>query len=319
MRLVVEIRSGPSAGRKIALEPGQSLSVGRTSRAGLVFADDKHMSGLHFVLLCDEQGGMLRDQNSSNGTFLNGARVGTAPLHDGDTLTAGSTIFLLRFMDDRAALEALSPAAVAEVSAETPQAKLLAMLREQFQPLYALLDAAHEPDVLKVLVESKEEYLSLYQGPQGAQLTHFAPYLVRLPKQSPLLEIVVEKGWGKSWGVYLTCGAALPVLREHLRRFLMVTLPDGKQVYFRFYDPRVLRVFLPTCTADEINQFFGPIQRFLMEDEKPDKLLQFTNAGRGAEKKEVDLSPQRQDDKQPPVMDTRTIAWPGPPTPGESR
>ena len=68
-------------------------------------------------------------------------------------------------------------------------------------------------------------------------------------------------------------------MRRHLRHFLEVQLPDGKQVYFRFYDPRVLRVFLPTCTADEINQFFGPIKQYLMEDEKPDKLLQFQQHG----------------------------------------
>jgi len=39
----------------------------------------------------------------------------------------------------------------------------------------------------------------------------------------------------------------------------------GKDMYFRFYDPRVLRVFLPTCTPEELSDFFGPIAGFLIE------------------------------------------------------
>ena len=31
--------------------------------------------------------------------------------------------------------------------------------------------------------------------------------------------------------------------RGHLRKFLISKLPDGRQVYFRYYDPRVLRTY----------------------------------------------------------------------------
>ena len=37
---------------------------------------------------------------------------------------------------------------------------------------------------------------------------------------------------------------------------------------FRFYDPRVLRKFLPTCNADELQTFFGKVETFFAEDEK---------------------------------------------------
>jgi hypothetical protein len=47
----------------------------------------------------------------------------------------------------------------------------------------------------------------------------------------------------------------------------MAQLPDGKIVYFRFYDPRVLRAYLTTCTDDEIRTFFGPVHRLVMEEE----------------------------------------------------
>jgi Domain of unknown function (DUF4123)/FHA domain len=263
------------------------------------------MSAVHFAVACDDKGCMLRDLDSTNGTWVNGARVTTALLANGDTVAAGETTFSVQIIAEQA--EAAAPVA----AAPTPQEKLLAMLRGEFQLLYAVLDAAREPEVLKVLVESKEDCRSLYEGAQGAQLAHFAPYLVRLPKESPLLETLVEKGWGNSWGVYLTCASELQEVRQHLRRFLEAQLPEGKQVYFRFYDPRVLRVFLPTCTADEIKQFFGPIRQYLMEDEKPDKLLQFARTDKGAEAKVVDLSPPagREDKRPASSPGAPTLTW----------
>ena len=56
------------------------------------------------------------------------------------------------------------------------------MLRNDCQPLYAVLDAARDIKILAVLMESKEEHQSLYEGVQGAQLSQVAPYLVRLTK-----------------------------------------------------------------------------------------------------------------------------------------
>jgi hypothetical protein len=43
----------------------------------------------------------------------------------------------------------------------------------------------------------------------------------------------------------------------------------------RFYDPRVLRLHIPTCTPEESTDLFGPISRFVMEGEDLDNPLQF--------------------------------------------
>ena len=57
-------------------------------------------------------------------------------------------------------------------------------------------------------------------------------------------------------------------LRSHLRRFLIVLDEDtGKKLYFRFYDPRVLRAFLPTCSKIQVADMFGEIGMFLLEGE----------------------------------------------------
>jgi hypothetical protein len=64
-------------------------------------------------------------------------------------------------------------------------------------------------------------------------------------------------------------------VRKHLRRLLMVKLDDGgRRLYFRFYDPRVLRAFLPTCSVRQDEEMFGDrdIHSFLVEGEQGEAL-----------------------------------------------
>jgi hypothetical protein len=49
----------------------------------------------------------------------------------------------------------------------------------------------------------------------------------------------------------------------------MVKTEEGEELYFRFYDPRVLRIFLPTCDREQLKDFFGPVDYYLCEDEDP--------------------------------------------------
>jgi hypothetical protein len=105
-----------------------------------------------------------------------------------------------------------------------------------------------------------------------------------------LLQTLVDKAWSNNWGVFLTSDASLKDLRAHFRNFLMVKLPDGKQVYFRFYDPKVLRLFLPTCLPKETDEFFGPTKQFLSESDDPNLGLQFVRGAKGVMKKELQLA-----------------------------
>jgi hypothetical protein len=362
MRLLLEIRSGPNAGTQIPLTPGQPLHIGRNPKAEHPFPNDPRMSGFHCAFECDARGCRLRDLDSSNGTFLNGARIKEASLANGDEIRAGNTILVFRIVAQESLAQtppqqkpagppltpvsdappsphllftdtspaapkssAMWPAAPpasapsplhgglpsfparapqldlppvasdssgSRIPAQVPrQPRLQDLLRKDFQPLYALLDASREPSVLKVILESKEEHQSLYEGPQGAQLAHFAPYLIRIPPKSALLDTLVNQAWSKSWGVFLTSDKPLKDLRTHFRHFLTVKLPDGEQVYFRYYDPRVLRLFLPTCLPEETTQFFGPVKQFLVEAEDPNLALHFLPGPKGSQKKELHLAP----------------------------
>lgn len=159
------------------------------------------------------------------------------------------------------------------------QARLVEILTTQPHPLFALLDGARDPRIRDHVKSCGEPFCSLYDGDE---LADFAPHLVRL-ERSGLLALLAKEGWGQSWGIYLSSLSSLDELREHFRRFLVVDAEEGRKYYFRFYDPRVLRLFLPTCVGEETRQFFGPVNRFLLEAETPELLLQYSASENGSQ------------------------------------
>ena len=144
--------------------------------------------------------------------------------------------------------------------------------------VYAILDGASVSDLCPLLWEYEPEHVCLYRGELEPDMAAVAPYLVKLEYGKPFTRTVVEKGWGKHWGVFATTPADIDLrtLRKHFRRFLMVYGPEDKLLYFRYYDPRVLRVYLPTCNAEEIKTVFGPISCYILEDEEPSVLLRLS-------------------------------------------
>ncbi|NTX39026.1 DUF4123 domain-containing protein [Myxococcus sp. CA033] len=140
---------------------------------------------------------------------------------------------------------------------------------------YALLDAARESRVYS-LIRWEPAASCLYEGRIPAELAEVAPYLVRLRPDAPLLGELIGTGWGRAWGLYVEAPVAPELLRRHFRRFLKVQDERGKRLYFRYYDPRVLRTYLPTCNAEELQFVFGPVRSFLMEDEEGSSLLRFS-------------------------------------------
>jgi hypothetical protein len=102
-----------------------------------------------------------------------------------------------------------------------------------------------------------------------------APYLIPIPLDSQYLESWTDH-WGKNVGIFLTSSATPDRLLRHLREIFVVKDEGGQEYFFRFYDPRVLRVFLPTCTLQEAKEFFGPIGVILSEAEAAEAILKFS-------------------------------------------
>lgn len=132
---------------------------------------------------------------------------------------------------------------------------------------FILLDAARMNEAMEEAKKLNPSHESLYKAKEDELLQSVAPYLFRFQNQGEFNDYFLENGWGDGWGVLLSSKASFEELHKHFRRFLMVKTEDGVELYFRFYDPRVLRVFLPTCDIKQLEEFFGPVQFFLVEDE----------------------------------------------------
>lgn len=95
--MILEVVSGPEAGRKVRLAAGQELRVGRTEWADFAVALDERMSSVHFALYAEPGACFVEDLGSSNGTALGGRPVADRTrLADGDEIAAGDTRFVVR-------------------------------------------------------------------------------------------------------------------------------------------------------------------------------------------------------------------------------
>lgn len=81
------------------------------------------------------------------------------------------------------------------------------------------------------------------------------------------LETLLMKGWGQSIGYFIGSRAEPAELLTHLRKFLFVDLPGKeRRAYFRFYDPRVMRAYLPTCTPEQLDDWLREhLEWFVLE------------------------------------------------------
>jgi len=149
------------------------------------------------------------------------------------------------------------------------------LFAEQGLLVFAVLDGASISDLLDKFDELHPEHQCLRRGELKPDLAEVAPYLVRLEEGTPFTTWVLEQGWGKHWGIFALAPVELRDMRRHFRTLTMVYNPDGKLLLFRFYDPRVLRVFLPTCNEQELKAVFGPVAGYWLEDEDPGTLLRF--------------------------------------------
>jgi len=143
--------------------------------------------------------------------------------------------------------------------------------------VFCILDAARMGfNNIEVAKDLNPAHKSLYSGGLSVALATVAPYLFACQESEQFVRWLYDSGFGSSWGVFFYSQASTNEIYRHLRKYLLVQTEAGKELYFRFYDPRVLKVFLPTCNKAQLNEFFGPIKCFALEDEDPKQAIVFS-------------------------------------------
>lgn len=156
--------------------------------------------------------------------------------------------------------------------------------------VWMILDGARDQRIFSAVDRTYQDKSCLYAGDLPWQMQMTAPYLVQMEKEDRFTRYFIDNGWGNSWGIYFRSETSLRNLRNHLRGFLRVRDEAGRRLIFRYYDPRVLRIYLPTCNSEELRTIFGPIDQFLMEGEDPATVLEFTFDGRSLQQRAILLT-----------------------------
>lgn len=149
--------------------------------------------------------------------------------------------------------------------------------------LYAVVDAAKD---YRLAIASRDilgEPLRPLFKKAPTFMDRVGPYVARIQCTNRYPEYM--RLWadrlGDNAGFFFLTSAWPKSVRDHLRKLFKVYDEEGHMYYFRFYDPRVLRAYLPTCTAKECREFFGPIRSLHVEAEDPGVMLRYT-AGKAA-------------------------------------
>ncbi len=150
-------------------------------------------------------------------------------------------------------------------SREVPQAVLRQLAAAG--SLYAVVDSCNAPMVpRKVMEMGPLRAVSLYRGTAEEQYWNVAPYLLAVDE--PLLDWILSEETKAAWGIFIGCRSDIETVRHHLRHFLKVRAPEKEVWNFRFYDPRVLKPFLGSCSTEDLRLFFGPVAAFGIVDPK---------------------------------------------------
>src|SRR5882724_5898916 len=103
MRITLTVVDGPHKGQQFTFSGHDTFLVGRSRRAHFQLpAKDKYFSRVHFLIEVNPPRCRIMDMGSRNGTHLNGKKVDTSDLNDGDQIRAGHTILRVAFENAQA-------------------------------------------------------------------------------------------------------------------------------------------------------------------------------------------------------------------------
>jgi len=110
--------------------------------------------------------------------------------------------------------------------------------------VYAVLDAMRDSRIQAFLDASGERYQALDPS------ARVQVYVVAPAPQGRLLDVLIKDGWGHGWGFFCVSSFAMEEICAHLRNYMLLYTGAGRPLTFRFWDPRVLRVFAPALPPE---------------------------------------------------------------------
>jgi hypothetical protein len=147
--------------------------------------------------------------------------------------------------------------------------------------VFSILDGASIDGLPQKLSSSGVSHACLFGGVLDPELEAVMPFLLEMSATAALAQDIVKTGWMANWGVFMAAPKSVTFrdMRQHFRPHLRVRGPMGQMMFFRYYDPRVLRSVLPTFDASQRAAFFGPVDTFFVAAGVADRMIRFDRGG----------------------------------------
>ena len=130
---------------------------------------------------------------------------------------------------------------------------------------YALMDCALQSHTTYPAVQNSDcPSRCLYGESWQAGLVDVAPYLIELDPTAKFSNELLTWDWYGNWGYFVQSAASLDDCAQAFMPLTTATLPDRSEAFFRFQDPRVLRDFLQTASADNLKALFAKASRLVV-------------------------------------------------------
>jgi len=145
-----------------------------------------------------------------------------------------------------------------------------------FSKRYAIVDSAATQEELTIfsrLQTCRAPHATLLTGECAWAADHTAPYLLQLTDHPDIEDWLIKTGWGHGWGIFFNSASDFTTLLRHLRSIFLLRAENGRETYFRFYDPVILGDMIPLLTIEERVSFFGPVDRFIFEGDQGEAIV----------------------------------------------
>jgi eukaryotic-like serine/threonine-protein kinase len=193
MQVTLILTTGPHKGLAFSFTGHDTFLVGRSRHAHFRLpVNDKAFSRVHFMVEVNPPRCRLIDMGSHNGTYVNGQKVMSADLADGDQIRAGHTILAVRVEEDSSETLSFHPEVDSPYMPEVPGH---VAMREIESGSRLFLAASNPGDELRAI-----RIIRPQQGGTPSQVARFLESTkVLLDLRHPNIARLCDRGSGKSW------------------------------------------------------------------------------------------------------------------------
>lgn len=144
--------------------------------------------------------------------------------------------------------------------------------------VYTVIDGANAPVLLGKLAKYEPKHTCLFRGELSIEMAEVAPYMVKLEADHDFTNWLLEYATESPCCIFAQTDKDFLALRKHFRSFLRVESPEGETLHFRYYDPRVLSIYLPNCEEEENKVLYSNVvEQFFLFNTKEKEFQEFQN------------------------------------------